>query len=51
MKHFKNIIKINFTMTKEELKNLIDEKLPVDNSMIITGEVLNEILTAIIECI
>jgi hypothetical protein len=38
-------------MTKEELKILIDEKLPVDNSTVITGATLNEVLTAIIECI
>jgi hypothetical protein len=38
-------------MTKDELKNLIDEKLPTDNSGVITGQVLNEILNAIIECI
>lgn len=36
-------------MTKEELRNLIDEKLPVDNSTVITGAALNEVLIAIIE--
>jgi hypothetical protein len=38
-------------MTKDELRALIDEKLPADESVTITGQVLNEILNAIVECI
>lgn len=38
-------------MTKDELKAFIDEKLPTDESVAITGQVLNEILNAIVELI
>jgi hypothetical protein len=38
-------------MNKEELTNFIDEKLPIENTTIITGDLLNEVLTAIIESI
>jgi hypothetical protein len=36
-------------MTNEELKEFINTEIPVDNSKLITGEVLNEVLTNIIE--
>jgi hypothetical protein len=36
-------------MTKKELKEYINTNIPIDNSKLITGEVLNEILTMIIE--
>jgi hypothetical protein len=39
------------TMTKEEVKNLIDTLIPADESAVITGENINTVLNAIIEII